>query len=378
MTSGVGQRVSGDQASNHDDLSGPVGLGAGAVAQPLWRVRLRLAVASFRRTWRLYRQNPVGMVGLVIIGLFAVGAFAHPILLGTVWDPAVYHPVSGYDAVAIEMVVVEEVTDELTEIDLQSARLRTNPFVEVGDTLNIVRQPAPPTFTGEHPHLLGTDPQGRDVLSQLLYSIRAAFMLGALAAAVTVFLATTVGSVAAYFKGWVDSGLMRFADLLLLMPLLPVLIVLGAFFQMDMLILGVTIGVFEGFGATAIVLKSQALQVTVKPYIDAARVAGGGHGHIIFHHLVPNVMPLSLLYMMFGVASAIAIESVLSFLGLLNIHMSWGVMLNIAQSQGYLLSGTSYWWLLFPAGMAVTFLAFAFFLVGRGMDEVINPRLRAR
>src|SRR5690606_14518644 len=132
----------------------------------------------------------------------------------------------------------------------------------------------------------------------------------------------------------IDSGLMRFSDLILLMPVLPVLIVLGAFFEMNMPILAVTIGLFEGFGATAIVLKSQALQVTVKPFIDAARVAGGGHGHIIFRHLVPNVMPLSLLYMMFGVAGAIAIESVPSFLGLLNIEMSWGVMRHVAQCTG--------------------------------------------
>src|SRR5690554_4322790 len=348
------------------------------IDQPYWRVRLSLAVRGAAKTWRLFRQNPVGMIGLGIIVVFLAGALAHPILMATVWDPAVYHPVHGYDAVVVEMTVVEEVTDELTEIEVGEARLRTDPFVQVGDVLRMPQQPAPPTLTGEHPHFLGTDLQGRDILSQLLYSIRAAFILGALAAVMSVVCATTVGSIAAYFGGRTDSVLMRFSDLILLLPILPVLIVLGAYFEMNMPVLATTIGLFEGFGATAIVLKSQALQVSVKPYIDAVRVAGGGHAHIIFRHLVPNVMPLSLLYMMFGVAGAIALESVLSFLGLLNIEMSWGVMLNVAQRQGYLLSGTRYWWLLFPAGLAVTFLAFAFFLVGRGMDEVINPRLRSR
>ena len=128
----------------------------------------------------------------------------------------------------------------------------------------------------------------------------------------------------------------------------------------------------------AIVLKSQALSVKVKSYIDAAKVAGGGDWHVIFRHIVPNVLPLSFLFMMFGVTEAIAIEATLSFFGLLNVPMTWGIMINNAQTNGYLLSGTSYWWLLFPAGLAVTFLCFAFFLVGRGMDEVINPRLRAR
>lgn len=344
----------------------------------MWRVRLRLFRRSFARNWALFRENKMGMFGLVLIGIFALMAIIHPILMSTVWDPKVYDPVTGYDAVLTEYEVVEEVTDPTTQIEVSEARIKLNPTIKVGDTVRIPAQPAPPTWTGENPHYLGTDPQGRDILSQLLYSTRAAFFLGAVAALTTVIIATTVGSVAAYFGGWIDGGLMRFADLILLMPLLPLLIVLSAAVQINMIMLGIMIGVLGGFGGDAIVLKSQALSIKVKSYIDAARVAGGGDGHIIFRHIVPNVLPLSLLYMMFGVTTAIALEATLSFLGLLNIPMSWGIMINTAQNQGYLLSGTSYWWLLFPAGLAVSFLAFGFFVVGRGMDEVINPRLRAR
>jgi peptide/nickel transport system permease protein len=82
--------------------------------------------------------------------------------------------------------------------------------------------------------------------------------------------------------------------------------------------------------------------------------------------------------MMFGVTEAISLEAVLSFFGLLNVEMSWGLMISIAQAEGYLLRGLDVWWLLFPAGMAVSVLAAAFFLVGRAMDEVVNPRLRKR
>ncbi len=90
---------------------------------------------------------------------------------------------------------------------------------------------------------------------------------------------------------------------------------------------------------SAIVLKSQALSVRVKPFIDAARVAGGGDWHVIFRHIVPNVLPLSFLYMMFTVTEAISLEATLSFLGLLNVPMSWGIMINTAATQGYLLGG---------------------------------------
>lgn len=354
--------------------------GRGLRRTPLWQIRLRLLQRSLGITWALFRENKMGMLGLVLIGLFAVMAVAHPILMATVWEPRVYDPVNGYDAVMTELTVVETdaVTDEATQIGLNEARIKLNPSVDVGDTVRIPTQPAPPTLEGDYPHLLGTDAQGRDILSQLLYSTRAAFFLGAVAALTTVLIATTVGALAAYFGGWIDGTLMRFADLILLMPLLPVLILLSALFEMNMVILGVMIGLLSGFGGVAIVLKSQALSIKVKAYIDAARVAGGSDWHIIFRHIVPNVLPLSFLYMMFGVTEAIAIEATLSFFGLLNVPMTWGIMINSAQTNGYLLSGTSYWWLLFPAGLAVSFLCFAFFLVGRGMDEVINPRLRAR
>ena len=346
---------------------------------PMWRIRLKLLRRSFGMTWGLFRENRLGMLGLTLIILFAVMAIIHPILMATVWDPRVYDPVIGYDAVMTEYTVVEgEVTDPTTEIDLQTARLELNPTIRPGEVVFIPTQPAPPTLDGVNPHYLGTDARGRDILSQLLYSTRSAFFLGAVAAITTVLIATTVGAVAAYFGGWIDGGLMRSADLILLMPLLPVLIVLSAVFEMTMVILGLMIGILSGFGGVAIVLKSQALAVKVKSYIDAARVAGGSDWHVIFRHIVPNVLPLSFLFMMFGVAEAIAIEATLSFFGLLNVPMTWGIMINSAQTNGYLLSGTSYWWLLFPAGLAVSFLTFAFFLVGRGMDEVINPRLRAR
>jgi peptide/nickel transport system permease protein len=347
---------------------------------PMWRIRLRLMRRSFATTWGLFRENRLGMLGLVLIGVFALMAVAHPILMATVWDPAIYDPVNGYDSVTTEFTVVEDgmVTDEATQIEQTEARLELNPTIDAGDVVAIPTQPAPPTLTGENPHILGTDARGRDILSQLLYSTRAAFFLGAVAALTTVLIATTVGAIAAYFGGWIDSGLMRFADLILLMPLLPVLILLSAMFQMTMVILGVMIGILSGFGGVAIVLKSQALSIKVKSYIDAARVAGGSDWHVIFRHIVPNVLPLSFLYMMFGVTEAIAIESTLSFFGLLNVDMTWGLMIESARTNGYLLSGTSYWWLLFPAGLAVTFLCFGFFLVGRGMDEVVNPRLRAR
>ena len=304
-------------------------------ADSLWKARLSLAARSLRHNWSLFLQTRVGVIGLGIIAFYALLALAHPMLMNSVWEPSVYDPVVGYSY------------DE-------------------------VRQPAPPSPR----HLLGTDPLGRDVLSQLMFSARSEFLLGLLAAVVTVTIGTTVGAVAAYFGGIVDTLLMRLADIMIMMPGISVLIVLSALIGVEHLELALIIGILSGFGGTGVVLKSQALSVVVKPYIEAARIAGGGPFHIIFVHIVPNLLPLSFLYMMFTVTGAIFSEAVLSFLGLLDVRMSWGLMIHTTESAGYLLQVTEYWWLIFPASLSITLLCSSFYLVGRSLDEVVNPRLR--
>ena len=308
-----------------------------AAPTALWRARLRLASQSLRESWQLFARTRIGIIGLTIIGLYALLALAHPILMNTVWEPRTYDPVVGY-------------------------------------AFDETQQPAPPSLK----HLLGTDPLGRDILSQLMFSARSEFLLGLLAATVTVVIGTAVGAIAAYFGGWVDTLLMRLADIMIMMPAISVLIVLSALIGVEHFELALIIGILSGFGATGVVLKSQALSVVVKPYIDAARAAGGGHFHIILVHIVPNLLPLSFLYMMFTVTSAIFSEAVLSFLGLLDVRMSWGLMIHTTESAGYLLQVTEFWWLIFPASLSITLLCSAFYLVGRSLDEVVNPRLRSR
>lgn len=308
---------------------------APAYTDSVWKARVILATRTVRQNWSIFIGTRVGLIGIVIIAFYALLALSHPLLMNTVWEPSVYDPVVGY-------------------------------------SFDEVRQPAPPSRT----HLLGTDPLGRDILSQLMFSARAEFLLGLLAAIVTVTIGTTVGAVAAYFGGVVDMLLMRLADIMIMMPGISVLIVLSALIGVEHFELALIIGILSGFGGTGVVLKSQALSIVVKPYIDAARIAGGGPFHIIFVHIVPNLLPLSFLYMMFTVTGAIFSEAILSFLGLLDVRMSWGLMIHTTESAGYLLQVTEYWWLIFPASLSITLLCSSFYLVGRSLDEVVNPRLR--
>jgi peptide/nickel transport system permease protein len=346
--------------------------------QPLWKIRLRLWGRSMRKNWEIFSRNRLGILGVVLVGFFGLLAVLHPILMNTVWagEHQIYDPVIGADSVVIEKTVVPDgaVTDPLTQMSFTEAMIAGEFFPEEGRTIAVPQAPPPPNSK----HFLGTDPFGRDILSQLMKSSQAAFILGVVAALSAVVIATIVGSVAAYYGGWIDNGLMRMADLILLLPLLPLLIVIGSFYNIGLLQLGLLIGLLSGLGGTAIILKSQALSVKVKPFNDAARVAGGSNWHIITRHIIPNVLPLSFLYMMFEVTGAIFLEATLSFFGLLTIPMSWGIMINTAHTQGYTLRGLQAWWLLMPAGLSVTLFAAGFFLIGRAMDEVVNPRLRAR
>ncbi len=148
-------------------------------------------------------------------------------------------------------------------------------------------------------------------------------------------------------------------------------------FDVQLIHLAIVIGILSGLGGTAVIIKSQALTVKVRTFIEAARVAGGSDAHIILNHIIPNLLPLSFLYMMFTVTQAIFSEAVLSFFGLLNIRMSWGLMIFTTQAAGYLIDMKK-WWLIFPASLAISLLCAAFYLVGRALDEVVNPRLRQR
>jgi len=306
------------------------------VGSSLLLVRLRLMLRGLKNNFVLFSENPVGIVGIVIILIFLSLIIIHPILMKTVWDRNTYDPVVGYDA-------------------------------------TVVAHPAPPSSA----HLLGTDPLGRDVLSQLMWSTRSEFILGIVAALVTVIIATTIGAIAAYFGGVVDTLFMRLADIVIMMPYITILIVMAALLDLTLPVLAVILGLLGGFGGATIIIKSQALTIKVRTYIEAARVAGGGHAHIIFNHIIPNLLPLSFLYMMFAVNSAIASEAVLSFFGLLNVRMSWGLMIYTSSYSGYLLD-FSKWWLIFPASVSISSLCAAFYLVGRALDEIVNPRLRKR
>ena len=234
---------------------------------------------------------------------------------------------------------------------------------------------APGTYPSGNTYLLGTDFIGHDILTQLLYGTQVAFIVGILAALFGVGIGTFVGVIAGYYGKMIDTLLMRTTDIFLVLPFLPVVLVLVSIARPSIWIIIFVLSAL-GWPGIARVIRAQVLSLKERPFVDAARVAGASDTRLIFLHLTPNVLPFSFLYMSLGVAAAIITEAALSYLGLGDPNVtSWGGMLSTLITLG---GGLYYWWWLLPPGLAITFLSLGFYLLGRGFDEIINPRLRRR
>jgi peptide/nickel transport system permease protein len=295
---------------------------------------------NFRRrateTWKIFAQNRLAVFGVVLILVYTLMAMAHPILLSTVWPKVTYDPQVGYD-------------------------------------VNIYPHPAPPSTT----HLLGTDTLGRDVLSMLLAATTPTYVMALTAAITTAIISTLIGVASAYLGGIVDSLLTHVTNLALLIPAPLVMVVIGGTLDISPVQFGLMYGLIAGAGGAAIIIRSQALTIVHKQFIEAARVAGGGKMHVILHHMTPNVLPLAAVQMLLTVTGAVFAFGFSAFLGLSRTRLNWGSMIYSGfVYQG--LSATITWNLLIPAALSISFFSAAFYFIARGVHEVSEPRLRGR
>jgi peptide/nickel transport system permease protein len=260
----------------------------------------------------------------------------------------------------------------------------TNPYDPA--SLNLMNGFTPPldanAFTGET-FLLGTDNQGRDMLSAILYGLRLSLFVGAAAVALGMVLGVTVGLVAGYLGGWVDAVAMRIADIQLTFPsILVAMLIFGiakGFTPPDMrdqvaiwvLILAIGLSDWVAFART---VRSAAMVEAKKDYVAAARLIGRSPAAIILRHIAPNCMGPVLVIATISLALAIIAEATLSFLGVgaPPTQPSLGTLIRIG--QGFLFSGE--WWILFFPAVTLLVLALAVNLLGDWLRDALNPRLR--
>jgi peptide/nickel transport system permease protein len=234
--------------------------------------------------------------------------------------------------------------------------------------------PLPPSGA----HWLGTTSLQQDVFSQLLVGGGDMLLVSFLAGVIATALSVVVGVTAGFVGGLTDDLLSMLANIFLVMPALPLLVILFGFLgksgSNDLFLVGLIISV-TGWAWGARVLRAQTLSLRNRDYVDSARIIGERRSRIIFTEILPNLTPIVASSFLFTVLYAVGTYSAMAFLGLVNPNWSWGGILFYAQGANAEVSG--YWWWFIPPGLAIALLGTSLVLLNFGIDEFINPRLRA-
>ncbi|HUP45344.1 MAG TPA: ABC transporter permease [Thermoanaerobaculia bacterium] len=271
------------------------------------------------KLWRRFRRSPVATAALALVILTAVVALAAPAI-------APYPP----------------------------------------DAIDFSRRLLPPGTD----HLLGTDDLGRDVLSRMIYGARVSLAIGLLATALSLVVGLFLGAVAGYYGGAADWIVSRLIELVLCFPFLVLVLAIVALFRPSLWTILIALGI-TSWTTEARFVRAEFLRIRELEYAQAARASGARDPRIIFRHLLPNALAPVLVSASFGVASAILVESALSFLGygVALPTASWGSILAVAQEY----IDFAWWLALFP-GLAIFLTVASFNLIGDRLRDVLDPR----
>jgi len=221
-------------------------------------------------------------------------------------------------------------------------------------------------------HLFGTDQLGRDVLARMIWGAQISLKVGFVATGIAVLIGIVLGALAGYYGRWVDTAIMRFVDIMLCFPSFFLILAVIAFMEPSIFNIMAVIGFTSWMGITRLV-RAEFLSLKERDFVLAVKAMGAGAPRIIFGHILPNAMAPVLVAATLGIASAVLTESALSFLGI-GVQPptpSWGNML----TQGQSVLGIA-WWLSFFPGMAILVTVLGYNLLGEGIRDAIDPRLR--
>lgn len=326
--------------------------------------------ASYARlVWRQFRKNRLAFVGLCTVGLLSVIALLAPCLanerpLLLRWENRWYVPVfqtvpnlpdnPNFRAWADKpdpgvVVVMPPIPYSPTEYDLRASL-------------------AAPSRA----HWLGTDDQGRDVLARLIHGTRVSLSIGFVAVGIAALLGIFFGALAGYYGGWVDILLSRAIEIMYCFPTFFLILAVLAFIQPSIYNIMIVIGLTSWPGIARLI-RGEFFKLRHQDFVAATTVLGASAPRIMFRHILPNAIAPVLVSISFGVASAILVESGLSFLGLgvPPYEPSWGDLLS--SSKDFL---DIAWWLTLSPGIAIFITITAYNLVGEGLRDAIDPRMR--
>lgn len=250
----------------------------------------------------------------------------------------------------------------------------TGPYIMPLDTKTKVDQIY---VTPSLQHPLGTDHQGRDVLSQIVNGGKDVIYVAVIAALLSTTIAVTFGTLAGFAGGWVDTIISSFTDIILTIPQFVLLAVLAAYIKLDSLaLLGGLLG-FLGWAPLLRAVRAQALSLKERDFIEAARALDLGAWHIVFREMVPNMMTYIVISFALAVTGAVYAQVGLVFLGLVPISSSnWGVMISLAWTRGAIFNKDSILYIMAPI-VAIALFQLGVVTMTRSLEIVFNPRLRS-
>ena len=245
------------------------------------------------------------------------------------------------------------------------------PWIWPADPFDITAAPMTPPWSEDA--ILGTDYLGRDVLTSLIHGGRVTLLVGVTAALLSVTIGITMGAMAGFYGGRVDAALMRVAEFFQVLPALLFAMVVVSLFSPSLVTVTLAIGIVS-WTSTARLTRAEFMKARNLEFVRAERAIGAGNARIIWKVILPNAFPPLVVSATLAVGSAILFEAGLSFMGLSDPNlMSWGLM--IGSSRQYIL--TSWWTVTFP-GLAIFISVLAVSLIGDGLNDALNPKLRER
>lgn len=289
------------------------------------REQLRESPGFYTRAWRKLRNDRLAMIALVFVIVLVLFSFGAPVV----------SRITGHD-------------------------------YQTGDYGAVLQGPL------EHEnHILGTDNNGRDILTRLAYGGRVSMTVAVLSMVTTLVVGMTVGSVAGYFGGVIDNILMRFVDVIISIPGITLLLLLSVWFRPGPIGLAFVIAATAWTGVSRLI-RGEVLSLKNRDYVDAARVVGASNGAIITRHIMPNVFSIVLVWASLALPALILTEAALSYLGFgVGLPVpSWGNMLN--DSRSYYRQS---WTFAFFPGFMIFMSALSINLLGNGLRDALDPRL---
>ncbi|MGD9856733.1 MAG: ABC transporter permease [Planctomycetaceae bacterium] len=366
-------------------------LGTAGASPPaaLGPVKIPKSPGFWKEAWRRFRTRKLGMTALAFVVFLVLAAVFSPAIAGTKpvivkYKGRLYFPAMAYFKAEWENPIFAQdkfrkrYPKNLEEKDPQSWAIWplsfNDPYRRVQEEEWPGRPGNPTQIDGKPSRLnwFGTDQRGVDVFAQMVHGARIALLVGFVSMGIAASIGIVTGGVAGYFGGWVDTIFSRIIEVVMCVPTLVLILALLAVIEQPtiwhmMAIIGMT-----GWTGIARLTRAEFLKLKQMDFVAAARATGIGPIRIMYRYLLPNALAPVLVPITFGIASAILIESSLSFLGFgaPPPNPSWGTLLSAGRSNYQL------WWLIVFPGTAIFLAVLAYNLIGEGLQEATDPRLR--